>query len=216
MGFGTFGIGTALLNTWKLCAISLQCSASNSMLAHVDGLTTLPTFYILIWRNVWGWESWKCQVFQNFLMPLLFCLHTCVFHQSSIYRVMHFEVFLLHHLLSWPYFWKFLPHCLWVTHSIRFLNRSVPLALCCEWNGVNEVARSRSISFAAGMAATAFPCRIGALLCLFSCQCWASWWRRRGNMWAVGCQGASCLDEYIFSMLQWKLTAFDPLRPAGS
>lgn len=32
----------------------------------------------------------------------------------------------------------------------------------------------------------------------------------------MGCQGASCLGEYIFSMFQQKLTMFDdPLRPAG-
>lgn len=32
----------------------------------------------------------------------------------------------------------------------------------------------------------------------------------------MGCQGASCLGEYNFSMFQQKLTTFDdPLRPAG-
>lgn len=158
---------------------------------HVDVLTMLPRFCVEMWRNLWGWVSWKCWLTVAFCH--LFCFHTCVSHGFSSYFVVHFDVFFLPDFLFWPRLWEFLS----LFSSFGSIGeRSVTelkcftLASCCEWNGV----RLHDLGQLAWQQAKRF-CAGSRHCSACSCQCQARRWGRRGSMRAVGCQGASCLDE---------------------
>lgn len=145
----------------------------------------------------------------------LFCFYIYVFHGSSSYFIMHFDVCFFPISCSHP------PLGIPVPFSFVQLYRIV-LRYWTEmfYQGfmlrvkLRMIAWCGSICLAAGMAGTTLLCRITTWLWLSGCWCQASWWRT-GSTWAVKVHPP--WTEDILSMFQWKLIAFsDPLTPSGS